>query len=64
MKEMISKAYDRKQNIQFFLVNIKKSLKKTKMIWPNSNQNIFSEDVTMEPTRYLWAKLQPLILGV
>ena len=31
------------------------------MIWPYSNQNIFSEDVTTEPTRYLWAKRQPLI---
>ena len=31
-----------------------------KMIWPYSNQNILSKDDTMEPTRYLWAKRQPV----
>ena len=31
------------------------------MIWPYSNQNILSQDVMTGPTRYLWAKRQPLI---
>ena len=34
------------------------------MIWPYSNQNILSKDDTTEPTRYLWAKRQPLISSV
>ena len=34
------------------------------MIWPYSNQNILSKDGTTEPTRYLWAKWQPLTSSV
>ena len=52
MKEMLSNAFDTKQAILTFLVNIKKSLKKKKDdLWPYSNQNILSKDGTIEPTR-------------
>ena len=63
MKEMLSKAFDTKQTTQTFLVNIKKNHKK-EMIWPYSNQNILSKEVTTEPTRYLCAKRQALISSV
>ena len=66
MKEMLSKAFNRKENKQpiTFLVNIKQIIKiEEEKIDRFSNLNILSEDIT-EPTRYPWATRQPLILSV
>ena len=67
MKEMLSKAFDKKKLPKTFLVNVLKIIKsekkeKRRIIWPYSNQNI-SEDVTTEPTRYLSAKRKPFKVG-